>query len=71
VTDRLAVPDDAFEDVLAYLKESRGFDFTGHKRTSLLRRVQHRMNQVSVADFGDYLDYLQLNSDEFNSLFTK
>jgi two-component system CheB/CheR fusion protein len=70
VTDRLAVPDDAFEDVLAYLKESRGFDFTGYKRTSLLRRVQHRMNQVSVADFGDYLDYLQLNSDEFNSLFT-
>ncbi|WNV85550.1 CheR family methyltransferase [Umezawaea sp. Da 62-37] len=55
--------------MLAYLKESRGFDFTGYKRTSLTRRVAHRMNQVSISDHGDYIDYLQLNPDEFDALF--
>jgi two-component system CheB/CheR fusion protein len=69
VTDRDPVPDSAFEDVLTYLKESRGFDFTGYKRTSLMRRVAHRMEQVSVTDHADYVDYLQLNPDEFNALF--
>ena len=38
--------DPSFERLLAYLKESRGFDFTGYKRPSLMRRVQHRMRQV-------------------------
>jgi two-component system, chemotaxis family, CheB/CheR fusion protein len=69
VTDSGPVANSAFEDVLTYLKESRGFDFTGYKRTSLMRRVAHRMGQVSITDHGDYIDYLQLNPDEFNSLF--
>lgn len=61
--------DSDFEEVLVYLKESRGFDFTGYKRTSLMRRVAHRMNQVSINDHADYIDYLQMNPDEFNALF--
>ncbi|MET1073735.1 MAG: CheR family methyltransferase [Umezawaea sp.] len=69
MTDRTAQPTDAFEDVLTHLKESRGFDFTGYKRTSLMRRVQHRMSQVSIADYADYIDFLELNADEFDALF--
>ncbi|MDF2825766.1 MAG: chemotaxis protein CheR, partial [Mycobacterium sp.] len=38
--------DDAFEAVLHYLRDTRGFDFTGYKRASLMRRVRHRMEQV-------------------------
>ncbi|MEN3358277.1 MAG: two-component system, chemotaxis family, CheB/CheR fusion protein [Mycobacteriales bacterium] len=59
----------SFERLLQYLKESRGFDFTGYKRTSLIRRVQHQMSQVGVAEFDDYLDYLQVHPDEFTALF--
>ncbi|ALG15011.1 chemotaxis protein CheR [Kibdelosporangium phytohabitans] len=58
-----------FEALLAYLKEVRGFDFTGYKRTSLARRVQRRMSQAGVADFADYIDLLQVNGDEFGALF--
>ncbi|OLR92935.1 CheR family methyltransferase [Actinokineospora bangkokensis] len=58
-----------FEAVLQYLKEARGFDFTGYKRTSLARRVRRRMGQVGVADFPDYVDLLQVSSDEFDALF--
>ncbi|GLZ41123.1 CheR family methyltransferase [Actinokineospora sp. NBRC 105648] len=61
--------DDRFEAVLAYLKESRGFDFTGYKRTSLARRVRRRMSQVGIADYDAYIDLLQVNPDEFEALF--
>ncbi|MFC0542351.1 CheR family methyltransferase [Kutzneria chonburiensis] len=58
-----------FEAVLLYLKEARGFDFTGYKRTSLSRRVRRRMSQVGIEEYTDYIDYLQVNSDEFAALF--
>jgi two-component system CheB/CheR fusion protein len=62
--------DPHFEALLAYLKETRGFDFTGYKRSSLVRRVNRRMVQVGVGDsYPDYLDYLQVHQDEFTALF--
>ena len=60
---------DSFEAVLHYLRDARGFDFTGYKRTSLMRRVRHRMDQLGIDDFVDYLDRLQASADEFNALF--
>ena len=39
-------PVPAFEALLEYLKDNRGFDFTGYKRSSLMRRVERRMAQV-------------------------
>lgn len=47
-----------------YLKESRGFDFTGYKRTSLMQRVRHRMAQIGVEDYRDYIDQLQVNAEQ-------
>jgi two-component system, chemotaxis family, CheB/CheR fusion protein len=58
-----------FEALLVYLKESRGFDFTGYKRTSLMRRVERRMSQLGVHDTQEYLDFLQVHPDEFTALF--
>jgi two-component system CheB/CheR fusion protein len=61
--------DPSFEALLAYLKESRGFDFTGYKRSSLMRRVNRRMGQVETTDYLEYLDFLQVHPDEFTALF--
>ncbi len=61
--------DPSFERLLVYLKESRAFDFTGYKRASLMRRVRHQMQQVSVGSYDDYHDYLQVHPDEFTALF--
>ncbi|OXR44863.1 Chemotaxis protein methyltransferase [Nocardia cerradoensis] len=58
-----------FEEILQYLKEARGFDFTGYKRSSLMRRVDRRMSQLGVSDYVEYLDVLQANADEFVALF--
>src|ERR687888_1786343 len=57
------------EVLLDYLRRSRGFDFTGYKRTSLSRRVQKRMQAVEVTTYLDYLDYLEVDPEEFTQLF--
>jgi two-component system, chemotaxis family, CheB/CheR fusion protein len=61
--------DAAFEALLQFLKRTRGFDFTGYKRASLERRFRRRMEVVGCASFGDYLDYLQVQPDEYDELF--
>ena len=61
--------EETFEALLHYMRDSRGFDFTGYKRTSLMRRVQHRMRQAGFDSYEEYLDHLQASSDEFNALF--
>jgi two-component system, chemotaxis family, CheB/CheR fusion protein len=62
-------PDPAFEALLEHLKVNRGFDFTGYKRSSLMRRVDRRMAQVGIAGYADYLDHLELHGEEFTALF--
>ncbi|OBH00361.1 MULTISPECIES: CheR family methyltransferase [unclassified Mycobacterium] len=64
-----AATDEAFEALLRYMRDSRGFDFTGYKRTSLMRRVRHRMDQAGYSTFEEYLDVLQASSEEFAALF--
>src|ERR671920_468241 len=61
--------DPQFEALLLYVKESRGFDFTGYKRSSLVRRVGRRMSQVGITDYADYVDHLEVHPEEFTALF--
>jgi two-component system, chemotaxis family, CheB/CheR fusion protein len=64
-----AANQDDFEALLDYVKSSRGFDFTGYKRSSLMRRVTKRMQAVKVDSYSDYLDYLEVDPQEFTRLF--
>ena len=59
----------AFDGLIEYLRRTRGFDFTGYKRTSLERRVIKRMQMVNIEDFRDYIDYLEVHPEEFTQLF--
>ncbi|BAZ33127.1 MCP methyltransferase, CheR-type with PAS/PAC sensor [Cylindrospermum sp. NIES-4074] len=58
-----------FENLLVYLRQSRGFDFSGYKRSTLMRRVYKRMQLFNLESFGDYLDHLEVYPEEFNHLF--
>jgi two-component system CheB/CheR fusion protein len=58
-----------FDNLLEYLRRSRGFDFSGYKRPSLIRRVGKRMQMAGMRDFGDYTDYLEVHPEEFARLF--
>jgi two-component system CheB/CheR fusion protein len=67
MTDTVVEQD--FDALLEYLQRSRGFDFSGYKRPSLMRRVQKRMEHVNVESFSEYTDYLEVHPDEFAELF--
>ena len=61
--------DPHFEILLEFMKENRGFDFTGYKRASLARRVRRRMSAIGVESYEEYLDRLLVEPDEFTKLF--
>ena len=65
----MTTADPDFEALLVHLKEARGFDFTGYKRSSLIRRVDRRVTQVGLASYAEYLDRLQVRPEEFTDLF--
>lgn len=48
-----------FEALLDYLKHSRGCDLTGYKRSTLMRRFQHRMQSINMNSYQSYRQHLQ------------
>ncbi|MEV0619772.1 CheR family methyltransferase [Nonomuraea sp. NPDC050404] len=58
-----------FDDLLLLLKETRGFDFTGYKRNTLIRRIARRLEALKLRDYGEYRDLLELEPEEFTRLF--
>lgn len=58
-----------FEALLDYVKLNRGFDLTGYKRPSLIRRISKRMQAVNIEGYGNYQNYLEVHPEEFNLLF--
>jgi two-component system CheB/CheR fusion protein len=51
------------------LKDTRGFDFTGYKRSTLMRRINRRMTARGLQSISEYRDHLELEPDEFSRLF--
>jgi two-component system, chemotaxis family, CheB/CheR fusion protein len=58
-----------FEGLLDYIREHRGFDFSGYKRPSLHRRIEKRMQDAGAATYADYLEKLTGDDEEFAQLF--
>src|SRR3712207_8399169 len=56
-------------NLLEYLRDSRGFDFTGYKPSSLERRLRRRMEAVGITDYAAYRDHLEVEPAEFQALF--
>jgi two-component system CheB/CheR fusion protein len=59
------------DELLEFVRDSRGFDFTGYKRSSIERRVAKRMAELGIeqGSYGEYVEYLELHADEFVELF--
>jgi two-component system CheB/CheR fusion protein len=55
--------------LLDHIRQSRGFDFSGYKRTSLERRIGKRLEALEISSYSDYEDYLEVHSEEFTKLF--
>ncbi len=64
-----AEDDPKFEALLDHIQRSRGFDLTGYKRPSLMRRILKRVQAVGLGGFAEYMDYLEVRPEEFTELF--
>jgi two-component system, chemotaxis family, CheB/CheR fusion protein len=67
--DRAPGDAQALEGLLEYLRDHRGFDFTGYKRSSLQRRIGKRMQDIGIEGYEGYLDKLEVAPEEFGALF--
>jgi two-component system, chemotaxis family, CheB/CheR fusion protein len=61
--------DSEIEALLLYLKETRAFDFTAYKRSTLQRRLVRRMETVGIDDVSAYRDFLEVHPEEVGHLF--
>lgn len=57
------------DELLAFIRDSRGFDFTGYKRTTLERRLRKRMEDAQINSLTAYRDRLETDANEFTRLF--
>ena len=62
-------PGGDLEELLVFIRDSRGFDFTGYKRSTLARRIRKRMGDARITDYADYQDLLEADAEEFRALF--
>jgi two-component system, chemotaxis family, CheB/CheR fusion protein len=57
------------EDLLSFIRDERGFDFTGYKRPSLGRRIVKRMQEAKIETYSDYRHLLEHDTEEYARLF--
>jgi two-component system CheB/CheR fusion protein len=65
----MSEPDPRFESLLEFVRDERGFDYTGYRRPTLMRRFEKRMQAVGAEDWDAYRVYLAKHSEEFVELF--
>jgi two-component system CheB/CheR fusion protein len=65
----MSEPDQSFERLLEYVRDARGFDYTGYRRPTLTRRFEKRMQTVGADDWAAYQTFLDEHPDEFAELF--
>jgi two-component system CheB/CheR fusion protein len=65
----VTVVDPGFEELLEHVRETRGFDYTGYKRPSLMRRFAKRLDTVGAADWAAYRDVIDREPEELTELF--
>jgi len=68
-TDTTADDGAGLDALLAYIKEQRGFDFSGYKKTSLGRRIDKRLQARHAESYEAYRSLLDADPDEFVELF--
>ncbi|MFE8584231.1 CheR family methyltransferase [Sphingomonas sp. NCPPB 2930] len=60
---------DHIDDLCRVLRNAIGHDFSGYKRTTLVRRVERRMHVLGIATGSAYLARVKKDADECEALF--
>ncbi|QDU98972.1 chemotaxis protein CheB [Lignipirellula cremea] len=56
------------QKIFTHLRATTGRDFSRYKQTTILRRIQRRMQLRQIEEFSGYLDCLRTNADEVRTL---
>lgn len=56
------------KSVINYLKEKRGFDFSGYRTSMIERRVKQRFPATKCKDYSEYLRHLKKHPEELSHL---
>ncbi|MDO8653968.1 MAG: chemotaxis protein CheB [Undibacterium sp.] len=60
---------DAIQQLIKIIQARRGYDFTGYKRNTFLRRIQRRMGLHGILQQSKYIKLLEKDENEVNALF--
>ena len=60
---------DHVDDLCRVLRQAVGHDFSGYKRSTLIRRVERRMHVLGIDSGRDYLTRIRSDADECEALF--
>ena len=63
------LPQSDLEKIFSLLRRGKGVDFTDYKHATIKRRILRRMLILKINRMNNYLQYLQANPGELNSLF--
>ena len=63
------LPQSDLEKIFSLLRRGKGVDFTNYKHATIKRRILRRMLILKINRMNNYLQYLQANPSELNSLF--
>ncbi|ETX29211.1 chemotaxis protein CheB [Roseivivax isoporae LMG 25204] len=61
--------EDAIADICSVVRMTVGHDFAGYKRSTLVRRVQRRIQVLDLGDATAYLSHIRADPDECEALF--
>jgi two-component system CheB/CheR fusion protein len=59
----------ALQKIFVLIRAQNGNDFSLYKKSTVLRRIERRMNVHQIVDINQYVRYLQENSHEIDLLF--
>jgi two-component system, chemotaxis family, CheB/CheR fusion protein len=65
----MSEPNPDFEKLLEFVRDERGFDYTGYRRPTLMRRFEKRMQDVGADGWDAYRTYLSQHPEEYAELF--
>jgi two-component system CheB/CheR fusion protein len=63
--------EESIDDIAAVLRRSCGHDFSGYKRSTLVRRIQRRIQVLGLKDATDYLRFIRQEDTECDALFSE
>ncbi|OOO00071.1 MAG: hypothetical protein ATN35_09295 [Epulopiscium sp. Nele67-Bin004] len=59
---------DPINKIMMLIKDQKGINFADYKRSTIIRRIERRMNMLEISNIEDYVEHIDNYSDEIDTL---